>query len=563
MSRLPAGLEPWGEALQVLDVELLVGLAPMLRAVEALLTRHEQRAHETGDPNGYDGMTTRGVPERLLMSEWLMAQEAPEEFLRRAAHRELLHLKPAFTQPRSGGEHVVLVDAGPQQHGVPRLVQLAILIVVKRRSSAAGSGLRVGILGDPADRWLVGVLGHVLTTWRQRRQPTGPTVGDIEARLVALTAEGSTSTTADHLWLVAGPTLAAQPHEVRHVITVTEGAYSAAGVSEATVHYDGERVELPLPHHSVAVQALRTAQFRSNSAPSLPYAAPPPGAVRHPLFASTSPRLLLRGVDDRDVWWVNARSGDERLRHTRFPGPVIAAAWLGKRLLALTLEAGRLRVRHVGRRMGDLELIDVAATEPLSTTTAEQSVRSGLAALHVSGQGVFVSLGDKVIRIDARFVAHIPWVLTMAVGAQVDAPRQITHHQGIASVHGVGTAKAPATRGILGHGTFAALSADGCVWTMYDGSVRLQETIEIDGGATVLGVLPTPHGPALMHVASGGLLVRWSTAHHTHTLTELSGSLSRPALHPTLPLLAVQPEPDLVLVAHPVTGDVIRRIRPR
>ena len=115
------------------------------------------------------------------------------------------------------GEHVVLVDAGPQQHGVPRLVQLAILIVVKRRSSAAGSGLRVGILGDPADRWLVGVLGHVLTTWRQRRQPTGPTVGDIEARLVALTAEGSTSTTADHLWLVAGPTLAAQPHEVRHL----------------------------------------------------------------------------------------------------------------------------------------------------------------------------------------------------------------------------------------------------------------------------------------------------------------------------------------------------------
>ena len=76
-------------------------------------------------------------------------------------------------------------------------------------------------------------------------------------------------------------------------------------------------------------------------------------------------------------------------------------------------------------------------------------------------------------------------------------------------------------------------------------------------------MLPTPHGPALMHVASGGLLVRWSTAHHTHTLTELSGSLSRPALHPTLPLLAVQPEPDLVLVAHPVTGDVIRRIRPR
>ena len=63
------------------------------------------------------------------------------------------------------------------------------------------------------------------------------------------------------------------------------------------MHYDGERVELPLPHHSVAVQALRTAQFRSNSAPSLPYAAPPPGAVRHPLFASTSPRLLLRGVD--------------------------------------------------------------------------------------------------------------------------------------------------------------------------------------------------------------------------------------------------------------------------
>ncbi len=565
MSRLPAGLEPWGEALQVLDVELLVGLAPMLRAVEALLTRHDQRAHETGEPNGYDGMTTRGVPERLLMSEWLMAQEAPEEFLRRAAHRELLHLKTAFTQPRSGGEHVLLVDAGPHQHGVPRLVQLAILIVVQRRASAAGSGLRVGILGDPADRWLTGELGHLLTTWRQRRQSTGPTAGDIEARLNALTAEGSTSTTADHVWLVAGPTLAAQPHEVRHVITVTEGAYSAAGVSEATVHCDGERVELPLPHHSVAVQALRTAQFRSSSAPSLPYAAPPAaaGTLRQPLFASTSPRLLLRGTDDRDVWWVNIRSGDEKLRHTRFPGPVIAAAWLGRRLLALTLEAGRLRVRHMGRRMGDLDLIDVPATEPLSTTAAELSVRTGLAPLHVWGQSVFVSLDDNVIRVDVAGVEHVDRVLTMAVGAQVDAPRQITHHQGIATVHGVRTVHAPATRGAFGPGALAALSADGCVWTIYDGVVRMQQTIEIGSGATVLGVLPTPHGPALMHVASGGLLLRWSTAHHTHTLTELSGSLSRPALHPTLPLLAVHPEPDIVLVAHPVTGDVIRRVRPR
>ena len=41
-----------------------------------------------GEPDGYDGIASRGIYERLVTSEWLLADEEPDEFDRRAAMGE-------------------------------------------------------------------------------------------------------------------------------------------------------------------------------------------------------------------------------------------------------------------------------------------------------------------------------------------------------------------------------------------------------------------------------------------------------------------------------------------
>ena len=57
--------------------------------------RHASARATAGVPDGFDGITDRGHPDRLLMSQWLLAQEVPLEFARRAAEGELLYLAPA------------------------------------------------------------------------------------------------------------------------------------------------------------------------------------------------------------------------------------------------------------------------------------------------------------------------------------------------------------------------------------------------------------------------------------------------------------------------------------
>ncbi|HSF40711.1 MAG TPA: hypothetical protein VLT87_13030, partial [Thermoanaerobaculia bacterium] len=136
---LPRPLAPWRPWLAIFPRDLALSLGPVLQRLSfAVGPLRMERASGEGDPDGFDGLAQRGPYERLLPSEWLLADEAPEEFLRRAAGGEhtFLHL----ARPVPGGSHlsVALFDAGPGQLGSPRIAQLAALIVLARRAEAAG-----------------------------------------------------------------------------------------------------------------------------------------------------------------------------------------------------------------------------------------------------------------------------------------------------------------------------------------------------------------------------------------------------------------------------------------
>nr|WP_242589085.1 hypothetical protein [Corallococcus macrosporus] len=142
------------------------------RLSAALGTLRPRGEAEGGEPQGYDGLSRRGNFERLLVSEWLWALEAPEELVRRAAFGELSFLKPAFRQPQGARRTVVLLDVGPDQLGLPRIAHLALLVVLARRAEAVGAAFTWGALqADPARATHTGLSGTSLLAWLEARSP--------------------------------------------------------------------------------------------------------------------------------------------------------------------------------------------------------------------------------------------------------------------------------------------------------------------------------------------------------------------------------------------------------
>jgi hypothetical protein len=150
---LPAALAPWAAQLAALPLDLALALAPWLgRLALAIGPVSAAVPRRTGEPDGYHGVARRGSYERMIATEWGLAEEFPDEFLRRAAMGEHLFFELAHREPRAALRSVVLLSAGPAQLGSPRLVHLAALIVLARRAAAAGVAFAWGILEDGARR---------------------------------------------------------------------------------------------------------------------------------------------------------------------------------------------------------------------------------------------------------------------------------------------------------------------------------------------------------------------------------------------------------------------------
>ncbi|TQS87071.1 hypothetical protein ELQ32_15290 [Limnobaculum zhutongyuii] len=76
----------------------------------------------------------------------MLADELPDEFLRRAASTEHLFLAPHYRAKQAQSLIIVLFDSGPLQLGSCRLVHIAMLILLARRAEQVGARLRWGVL---------------------------------------------------------------------------------------------------------------------------------------------------------------------------------------------------------------------------------------------------------------------------------------------------------------------------------------------------------------------------------------------------------------------------------
>lgn len=144
---LPEALQPWQPWLSWLDPELIPAFSDVLQRLNRVLGP-VQGAQLGGVPeqDGIGQIQRKGNYQNLLLSEWLMADEVPDEFMRRAINAEHLFLAPNYKSQQSLNQITVLFDTGISQLGECRLVHIALLILLAQRAEKAGCTLMWGTL---------------------------------------------------------------------------------------------------------------------------------------------------------------------------------------------------------------------------------------------------------------------------------------------------------------------------------------------------------------------------------------------------------------------------------
>lgn len=148
--KLPRAIRPWTQELSIFPEDVALSLGGIVQKLSLLFGQVENSILQGKvEPDGISGLQTKPVYERLLLSEWLLAEEIPDEFDRRAVMGEHLFFKRHTRNSIDAKLSIVLIDCGPAFIGTPRLVQIALLICLSRRASVRQSQFLWGVLQEP------------------------------------------------------------------------------------------------------------------------------------------------------------------------------------------------------------------------------------------------------------------------------------------------------------------------------------------------------------------------------------------------------------------------------
>jgi len=292
--QLPEALHPWRQWLEWFAPEQLPLFADLLGRLNLVLGPLRGQ-HQGGvpEPDGLGDLQRRGPYERLLSSEWLLADEVPDEFLRRAAVGEHMFLAPQHRAHQANRLIVVLFDAGPLQFGAARLVHLALLILLARRALEAGAELRWGILQDAPRLYEFDSTEQLKRLLNAR---TWQLVGDEHwhAWRVWLAEQQQD---AGECWMVGQrlPDTDSQSctHRV-HLHRSLDGRSLSFEMHAATTR----RVSLPMPDERLALQLLK-GQFDGQVvvAPSFKTSVPRVAVTLPPVISSAGTHVAIKMLD--------------------------------------------------------------------------------------------------------------------------------------------------------------------------------------------------------------------------------------------------------------------------
>lgn len=424
MIGVPEQLSPWAPQLERLPGELALGLYPLIaRISSALEPLSSVGSGELGEPEGYAGLTRRGPYHRLLPSDWLLAFELPDEFLRRAASAEHAFFELATRETSGARRALVLFDAGPAQLGATRLVHLAALIAFARRAHAASAELCWGVLQAPEAGLVTGVSRAGIEKLLRARSAEVPT--EEHARLWR--ARVGDLAQQDDAWLVGGTELkaladlAAWPR-----VLLEESLDPARRVVQAELehaHRPRRRLVLDLPVQSDCVQLLRDPYRRAQPAPQRNRHALD---VSRPLWFAGDGRRVFAWLKDGGVVSFpvpnspRAQPGKARVFRGSNGETLLACGSLGRRLLALTYAESGLYLYGVpgagempgGRRLIRLEPRDdggVPNMDPgLWAPGVMFEVSGRIYARGAHGESLVSSDDGRLLRSNGRVLASAP-----------------------------------------------------------------------------------------------------------------------------------------------------------
>jgi hypothetical protein len=354
--KLPHQLAPWGPQLSIFPEEIALALGPLVQRVAALVgpfTHHHVEGNVV--PDGFAGLAKRGTYDRLIASDWLLADELPEEFMRRSVMGEHLFWKVAYREPTETRSTLVLFDAGPEQLGSPRLLHLAALVVFDARARMAKANFNWGILQSGEDLW------------------PGINFAQVEA---LLQARGSPSARAEHLrewsqiaddlglegeiWVVGGEHLRAIIPEKFSSFLVAELPHPGERKLRAECRPAGRHarmIELELPEPAACAQLLRDpfATAITSRRKLLP-GFTPQGIVFHPsgnkLWVMTNQGKVIALAVPNSPRAVVARPKQQQ---TLSSFPIVAAGRIRRTTVLLSMNPASLAfsVARIGKALPD------------------------------------------------------------------------------------------------------------------------------------------------------------------------------------------------------------------
>ena len=128
------------EDLQPVIADLLLQLSNFLGPVKESKWCDQMLSSGLGD------IRNRGDYQHLLTTEWLIGEEEPDEFIRRAVNNEHLFVTPIYEKSKANGVIIALFDCGLLQLGVPRLAHLILMILFDNRAQQHKSQFYWGII---------------------------------------------------------------------------------------------------------------------------------------------------------------------------------------------------------------------------------------------------------------------------------------------------------------------------------------------------------------------------------------------------------------------------------
>jgi hypothetical protein len=563
---LPRALAHWAPHLGIFPRDLAVSLGPVLHRLSFAVGPLQVKRHQAdGEPDGYDGLTRRGSYERLLTSEWLLAEEAPEEFVRRAAEGEHLFLHQARPVPAASRVSAAVFDAGPNQLGSPRIAQLAALIVLSRRAEAAGVRFAWGILQEPEAPLFEKVTEAGIQRLLQARTPHEATDGQVAAWHKRLHGWRE----ADDIWFVGPPRLSSVPGtrgaSVLQVWDVLDPEARRVAVRVRRGiggSLPSPTITLELPDHAACARLLRDPFSAAAAAPDRLEAALVPASELH--FAANGSKLFARAAGGGVVAFPVPNSprspaGAPRL-YDPWPGHPPAAVGLahGQVILATGLPDGGAALVYASKKRGGggtpgvpCSPVDAPFRAGGAGAPLQPLFQVGVHTYLLDAEGTLFRVWDgDLLRLASRVsaAAYVAGHLAFVEAAASGSPARLT-----AAMAGSGAPRtirileeadegAPAFFGFGGHlghpeHGLVAVAQQGGSWEIYG---RNRSWLVPFEGTRVVGVARNRerHEPGLLLLEGDGRALLLASRGGTRRLPAASAEIRHAAACPGAPWIA-------------------------